>query len=362
MRMIFHHPLPVRPGAESASGIRPYQMMEAFRSIGYDVDAVCGYSADRARAIGEVDARIRQGERYAFMYGESSTEPTLLTDRHHLPVRPLLDFGFFARLKAAGIPLGLFYRDVYWRFPEYGTALPWWKVVAAKAFYAYDLIQYQRLLDRLYLPSMAMADHVPRVDRSRMAALPPGFIDRPSVHRPAAALRLLYVGGLGAHYQMHELFRALETLPQVEFTLCTREAEWQAARHEYPLPPTGNVRVVHRSGSALADLFEEADLCVLCVKPHRYWGFAAPVKLYEYVGMGRPVIASSGTLAGDFVAQQGIGWSVPYEASQIEAVLRRIAAERSMLDTPLPALRRIRHEHTWPARARRVAADLTSAP
>lgn len=357
--MIFHHPLPVQPDAQAASGIRPYRMIEAFRTLGYEVDAVCGYSADRARAVAEVDRRIAQGERYAFMYAESSTEPTLLTDRHHLPLRPWLDFGFFARLKAQAVPLGLFYRDVYWRFPDYGASLPWWKRSAARLFYRYDLMQYRRLLDRLYLPSMAMASHVPCVDRARMAALPPGFIDRPLARREAAALRLLYVGGLGDHYQMHELFRALDGMPQVELTLCTREAEWQAVRHEYPLPAAGNVRIVHRSGPQLVELFEQADLCMLWVKPQPYREFAAPVKLYEYVGAQRPVIASRGTLAADFVAEQGIGWAVPYEAAAIGALLRRIAADRSMLQDASTALRRIKDQHSWLARARHVVADLT---
>lgn len=357
--MIFHHPLPVRPDARSASGIRPYQMIEAFRALGFEVDPVCGYSAERARAIAEVDGRIRQGVRYAFMYGESSTEPTLLTDRHHLPVRPLLDFGFFSRLKSIGVPLGVFYRDIYWRFPDYGASLPWWKAVSANLFYHYDLIQYRRLIDRLYLPSMAMASHVPLVDRSRMAALPPGFIEHPAGNRASTRLRLLYVGGLGAHYQMHELFDALGKLPEIELTLCTRKAEWHAVKHEYPLPAAGNIRVVHAAGAQLLELFERSDLCMLYVRPNPYREFAAPVKLYEYIGALKPVIASCGTLSADYVEEQGIGWAVPYEARQVEALLRQIRDDRSMVLEKIAALGRIRPEHTWKARARQVVTDLT---
>ena len=146
MRMIFHHPLPIVPGSASASGIRPLQMMEAFRSLGIEVDAVCGYAAEREQAVARIERNIGQGVRYAFMYGESSTEPTLLTNPHHLPLHPWLDFGFFARLKARSIPLGVFYRDIYWRFPGYGAGLAWWKKAAAQLFYRYDLLQYRRLL------------------------------------------------------------------------------------------------------------------------------------------------------------------------------------------------------------------------
>lgn len=361
MRIVFHHPLPIRADASSASGIRPFQMIEAFRSLGYEVDTVCGYAADRARAIEAVDARIRRGERYAFMYSESSTEPTLLTDPHHLPTRPFLDFGFFSRLKARGVPLGLFYRDIYWRFPGYGTALAPWKRSGARLMYRYDLFQYRRLLDRLYLPSMEMARHVPWFRPDCMAALPPGYIDRSPVRRADGTLRLLYIGGFGSHYRMHALFRALHELPEVHLTLCTREAEWRAVRREYPLPPAGNIKVVHLAGPALHALFEEAEACLLFVEPQAYWEFAAPLKLYEYIGAERPVIASAGTLAGGFVAQHDIGWTLPYADEAIAALLRQLSENRSLLAPKRDALLRIRPLHTWQARAQQVALDLIGA-
>lgn len=359
MRMIFHHPLPVQADAQAASGIRPFRMIEAFRAIGYEVEAVCGYSDERARAIAEVGARLRRGERYDFVYCESSTEPTLLTDRHHLPLRPWLDFGFLARLKSLGLPIGLFYRDIYWRFPGYGASLPAWKRAGALFCYRYDLYQYRRLIDRLYLPSLQMAQHVPGIDAARVAALPPGCIERPAARSPSDRLRLIYVGGLGEHYRMHELFRALNGLANVELTVCTREAEWRAVQSQYLMPPDGNVRVVHRSGEDVRRLMEDADLGVICVDPHRYWTFAAPLKLYEYVGAKRPVLASSGTLAAEFVASQGIGWVVPYAAPQIAALLRKLAADKSLVDAKMEAVRRILPQHTWEARARQVAAELT---
>lgn len=360
-RIIFHHPLPVHPDAQSASGIRPYRMLQAFRTLGYEVDAVCGYAAERARAIAEIDRRLRQGIRYDFMYGESATEPTLLTEPHHLPLHPRLDFGFMARLKARGIPLGLFYRDIYWRFPDYGRSLPGWKRLGALALYRYDLLQYRRLLDRLYLPSLEMVRHVPWVEATRMAALPPGLVPQAIARRPPGpVLHLLYVGGIGTHYPMHELFDALQALPEVRLTVCTREAEWRAVAHEYSLPAQGNVQVVHRSGEGLHALYETADLCLLFVKPQAYWEFAVPFKLYEYLSMQRPVIASAGTLSGDQVQREGIGWAVPYEARALTDLLRAIVADRTLLASRQAAMLDVSRKHSWIARAEQVAADLAS--
>lgn len=359
MRMVFHHPLPVRAGASSASGIRPYGLLEAFRGLGIEVDVVCGYGAERARAAAKVRANLRRGVRYAFMYAESSTEPTLLTEPHHLPTHPFVDFALMAELKRSGAKLGLFYRDIYWRFPAYGGGLPAWKVAGAKLFYWYDLWQYRRLLDRLYLPSMEMADHVPVIERSRMSALPPGHAGAPPVApRQGPGLHLLYVGGLGDHYRMHALVEAVGLVPGVHLTICTREPEWRAAGPGYALPADGRVEVVHRSGEALEALYAAADVAALVVEPQPYREFAVPLKVFEYLGACRPILASEGTLAGRMVAEQGIGWTAPYAVPAIASLLARLAAEPGSISGRRRIVESLRAAHTWTARARQVADDL----
>lgn len=361
-RVVFHHPLPVLADAASASGIRPRLMVEAFRSLGYEVDMVCGYAADRMRAMAGVDERMRRGERYEFMYAESSTEPTLLTEPHHLPLHPRADFAFMRRLKQVGVPIGLFYRDIYWRFPHYGQALPAWKRHGAIAMYRYDLLQYQKLLNVLYLQSLEMAAYVPYVAPSRMKLLPPGcvlqLVKEPIGARVHEGLHLLYVGGLGPHYEMQELVRAMHHLPEVRLTICTRETEWLAVRSSYPLPPTGNVRIEHRTGASLQALYDEADICMLFVKPDDYRQFAVPFKLFEYLGQYKPVIASAGTLAAGFVEREALGWVVPYSVPALTSLLRQLAQHPEVLQARQLSLRAIAERHTWQARAQQVVADL----
>ena len=50
-RCIYHYPNPVveKPGIGSA--LRPYQMLCAFRQLGYEVEMITGYSAERSRKI-----------------------------------------------------------------------------------------------------------------------------------------------------------------------------------------------------------------------------------------------------------------------------------------------------------------------
>ena len=103
-------------------------MLNAFKSIGYNVDIVMGYGKERKYSIGQIKRKIKDGVKYDFMYSESSTEPTILTEKNHIPMFPFLDFGFFSFCKRHGIKIGLFYRDVYWKFDEYKLSVSFVKL------------------------------------------------------------------------------------------------------------------------------------------------------------------------------------------------------------------------------------------
>jgi glycosyltransferase involved in cell wall biosynthesis len=359
--MIFHVPFTLNHQATSASGIRPIQMIKAFTDIGYSVDVVEGTSSKRRLLSQQIKAKIKKGKQYNFLYSESSTMPTLLTDSHHLPLAPRLDFSFFSFLKQHHIPIGLFYRDIYWLFDEYKSSLPFWKFLFANFFYRYDLYQYKKLLSKLYLPSTQMARYLPTISSQLLGALPPGHQNQISTVRRISSdkIRLLYIGGLGSHYQMHKLFKALRACPDVTLTLCTRESEWKAVQNEYcPQGVPDNISIVHKSGSALTALYNECDLAVIFVRPFEYREFAAPVKLYEYIGYGKPLIASEGTLVGEFVKENAIGWTVPYSCSSLQALLHKLESNKSLLTSKIEALKHISPEHSWKKRAEKVAADL----
>ena len=93
-RCLFYLPYQLKE-ANRARMVRPRKMIQAFRDIGYEVFPVTGYAAERKEKIAEVKRMIRAGERFDFMYAEASTMPMLLTQPHHFPTHPFLDFGFF---------------------------------------------------------------------------------------------------------------------------------------------------------------------------------------------------------------------------------------------------------------------------
>jgi glycosyltransferase involved in cell wall biosynthesis len=364
MKIIFHHPLPLDANKDSASGIRPALIKQGFEDCGCSVEVVAGYSQERRQAVEQIKASIRSGRGYDFMYSESSTMPTLLTDPHHLPLHPRLDFGFFAFLKKHNVNIGLFYRDIYWRFDDYARSVNGLKARVAKFFYRYDLRQYDKWVDRLYLPSLEMGKHLPEFDSARLAELPPGHantMQNSSEISPMdrdGRLRLLYVGGMAHHYQMHELFQAVKKNPRVQLTICTRPAEWQAIKPEYAPFLADNINIVHLNGDGLIDLYQQADLAALYVAPQTYREFAVPFKLFEYLGHQKPIIASEGTLAGDFVLRNRIGWTLPYRSEDCGNLLQKLLDQPPLLAEAKTHCAQVAKSHTWAARARQVINDL----
>lgn len=365
MRIVFHYPLPLNDNAKSASGIRPVKMLRAFREAGIDVDVVAGFGAERSACIKKVKDNIKNGVVYDFVYSESSTMPTTLTEPHHLPTHPFLDFYFFLFCKKKHIPIGLFYRDIYWCFNGYAKQVGCVKALISKFFYKYDLLAYELLLDKLYLPSLEMGKYIKGFPRSLVSSLPPAHdvgednLEFQRLRCKDEPLRIFYVGGVSEHYQMHKLFKVVSRRNDVELTICTRGDEWDKAKKDYP-DATGNIRVVHESGSKMQAILAGADIVSVFVKPHKYWEFAAPVKLYEYLGYGKPVIATQGTLTGSFVKKNGIGWALPYEEGALDELLDDLLSSVDTLTDLQHHVRYVSRLHTWKARVNQVVKDLSS--
>lgn len=356
--MIFHVPFPLNPEATSASGIRPVRMRRSFEELGYDVIEISGRHPERRARIAEAKKRIAAGVKVDFVYSEAATTPTGLGEPVTSATSVTRDVAFLRFCRRRGIPVGLFYRDIYWQNDEYAervgqpyTALLRWR-------YRADLRGYRSAVDRVFVPSMRMAEVMPYTDLDKCIALPPAsdIVDTPEVVDPGT---MFYVGALGHYYQLHEAVRAFESIDSAVFTLCTSEALWEAEKHEYePLLGSGATRVVHASGAALEPHYAASALGCLFMAPISYREFAAPMKLYEYVGHGRPIIATEGSLAAQFVAENGIGWVLPYSAESLRELIELLRREPERYRAVAERVRQVRTAHTWSARAAQAAAAL----
>jgi glycosyltransferase involved in cell wall biosynthesis len=354
--MIFHYPSPLIKNGNSASKIRPQKMIEAFKNIGYKVFVISGYGKGRADKIEQLKIEVNKGIKFDFVYSESLTMPTALSEKHHLPIYPFLDFNFFKYCQKNNIKVGLFYRDIYWRFDElYETKSIFHKWIAV-FFYYFDLYQYKKL-DIIYLPSIEMGEFVPFVNKLNVSELPPGTSGKIMGNlTDNKRLNILYIGGFTQSYPMDEFISAIQETPEIDFTICTRKAEWDEYKVNKIIP--ANTRVVHANGDELIDLYNEADLCSLVFEPQVWRTFAFPYKFFEYLSYGKPVLAVSGTPPSRLIEKHGIGWNVDYDKEQISSILKRLNNDRALIATSKENIKEIINDFSWKSRALQVKTDL----
>ena len=94
---------------------------------------VSGYAKERKKRFDEIKTQVKNGVKFDFLYSESSTMPTILTEPHHMPIHPFVDFSLFRFCKKNGIKIGLFYRDIYWKFDIYKKTMHGLKLWGALA-------------------------------------------------------------------------------------------------------------------------------------------------------------------------------------------------------------------------------------
>ncbi len=366
-KMIFFLPYKLDEKAARARMVRPRKMMQAFRDNGFEVFEISGYARERKKKISEIKRQINAGTRFDFMYAEASTMPMLLTEPNHLPLHPFMDFGFFQFIKNHDIRIGLFYSDIFWKFDEYGNSLPVWKKRAALLCYQFDIRMYERLLDRFFLPTKKVLPYFNSKKLNSIAEeLPPGtektvipprkYLNRVFSVEP---LTILYVGGLGGHYQFSELIKAVCAVDCCRMILCCREMDWERENESFFPFLSEKIEVVHKSGLELTELFERSDICALVFKRDAYIDMAKPVKAFEYLSNELPVLATEGTDIEEFVKNNQIGWTVNYSTEAISKLLKKIIAEPTLLDELHDRIAVAKEENYWATRAKQVAESLS---
>ena len=365
-RCIVYIPYKLEEKGRGARMLRPRKMVQAFRDIGYDVTLVSGVSAERRELIREVKQRILQGEKFDFLYMESSTEPTLLTDPNHLPTHPFLDYGFLKFVKKHGVPVGMFYCDMFWKYDWYGRELPGWKRQCALMCYRYDVREYEKLLDVFYCPN---AEAYPRVIGSAKLGkiakvLLPGAEDIVVPDRVVGdfsekPLTVFYVGGITEHYRIEELLKAIAMTENVRLILCCREAEWQSEQAKFAPYMCDRVEVVHRSGDELEAFYARADVGSLMFRNGEHMDITVPFKTFEYLAHELPILATKGTVFGQFTEDNGIGWNIENRAEVISGVLKEILAKPALLQAKRERCAEVKQKHLWTARAKQVVGDLS---
>lgn len=360
-RMIFHLPFEIDQTRFSASQLRPMKMLHAFKELGYDVFEVTGNAKARKERIDLLKRELDDGNVFHFCYSESSTMPSLLTEDHHLPSTPFLEPSFFSLLKRKGIPLGIFYRDIYWKFDSYRKVVGWIKSSFASFFYHVDFWMYHRYADVIYLPTISMAKYLPADLRAKSQALPPGAehvgASRNELPQdPVKPLTFIYVGGVTPpHYDLRPLFELAAKYKKFRFTVICRREEWNQVKGIYSL--SDNIDVVHASGNALTLEYQKADIFLNIREPGEYLHFAMPMKIFEALQENKPIITSNLHEVAKLITSNRLGWVIN-KNEDFDHLLASLEMDRTMYEDVRSNISKFITTNTWVSRAEQVENSL----
>ncbi len=408
--MIYHTPYRLRSDTRVASALRPKRMLQAFHRLGYEVIEITGSGHERKTRIAQLRKQLAAGLEVDFCYSESATIPNSFTEKNHFPLRLFLERNFFRLLHEHHIPIGVFYRDIYWVYPLYKQAVPAIAYPFMQALYRWDVRVYNRYVDALFVPSQGYAENTPGLKVSITPNLPPGaelrlektqwhslqesrksvlispltglldtdnFYDSRDSQQTNTqtqtirctnivkkqknenkTLNLFYVGSVGGEiYDMTPLRQVLQRFPQIHLTICTPENDlW---RQQSPLwQSLENVTVLHLGSDELADVYAQTDICLLFIKPGDYRTFAVPFKFYEYLGYGKPVIVSKDTYMATETERLKVGWTVDFSEKDLADLFTHLLENPQEITERMLQVVEVARHNTWEDRAQLVASTL----
>ena len=361
-KCIFHYPMPFDYEKKNGSSLRPISMLEAFKECGYDVDVISGYGNERKGNIKKIINNIKSGIEYDFLYSESLTQPTLLSEKDHIPRYPFLDFSFFKFCRKNHIPVFLYYRDMHWKFTIYKENVAWYKKIITIPLYKYDLYKYFKNVDILYCPTEKFMDF--GLNRFNIKALPPGCtINRNVTEYKMSKIKtdniihVFYVGGVAGIYDISLFLKGMMSCNQVFLTICTPKDHWDVNKEYLQKWLNERVTVIHKSSNQLEEYYKSADISLFCKAQDLYTDMAVPIKTKETLGYGTPIIVSDNLAVATDVKEGDYGWIVKPEPQAIKDLLEYLCDNPNEINAKTYNAIKAAHDNTWKARAEQVIED-----
>jgi hypothetical protein len=310
-----------------------------------DLDLVAGYRPSRRAALA----------RYAFsgrlrglngIYVESST---------FLPAEA--DLAFLGLAKALGTPVLTYVRDAYQLFGDYELPLTLRGRMATAAFR--PMIRALRAVSsRMAVPSAGLAAALGFEDA---ALLPPGSPAPVDVVRTPGANRLLFVGDArlaahGADRLIVAVGRAREKGTAVELEIVSRPGQ------EPPGPLPSWTHVVRAEGTQIIDRLPGIVASVIPRPRGAYNDLALPVKLYEYLAYGRPLIVTDCTEQARVVTSAGAGVVTGDDPGALaEGIARVVDARADQVQEWEANATAAARTASWEDRARQIVELMTAS-
>jgi glycosyltransferase involved in cell wall biosynthesis len=207
-----------------------------------------------------------------------------------------------------------------------------------------------------------MIEYLPSIlKKKKIEELPPGMtiIENNNPICINLPVRCVYIGGIGNHYKMAILFQAIKKSTKIEGYFSFRKDEWEKEKKFYKAEDIKNISIFHYDNESVAILYAQCHIGLIFVEPSAYRKFAIPYKLFEYLSYGKPIIATEGTAAGDFVKRWNVGWVIPYEKDMLVTLFALLSTNLEKIEECARNIEMIRKTNTWCSRTLKVKDDLS---
>lgn len=354
MNVIFYVPYDFSE-RKSGSSVRPYFFKKAFENN----KKVCVYcisgSADkRKEKIIEVKKAVSEGVKFEFVYFECATFPIFICGGKNKAL--CMDSRFLLYCHRKGIKQFTYYRDMHWRYSYIGgrTVLPLYLLYYIELFFMKYLSVF------FYTPSDLFLRNLP-VKFKNAGELCPGthVVQNNHDNKTAshAKINFVFSGGISSQFtSIVVVLEVVKKIQDVELHICTRQQEWESTTEFHGIVGN-NTKIHYLSGDLLSCLLNECDIGIMLMRPCEYLKLAQPIKLYEYVSHGLPIIASEGTLAGDVVRDAKIGWTIPYSEEALSDLIRDLIRNPDIIADARKNVVVFAEKNRWSARVEQVLSD-----
>jgi len=341
-------------------------MLNAFREYtngnGLELIEIHGDSRERKRKIKEFKSKTNPND-VLFCYMENSTLPYWLTDKDHLPRTPLLEFDFFRYLKKKEIPLGLFYRDIYWKFDD-EYPLKGYKRAIMRSFYRAEHSIYKKFVTQFFLPSMEMNKYV-QFPTDQTSSLPPGGENllEYKKSKKTKELNIIYVGGISESYGLTDMLLATENVyrnnSNIKLHLICREEEFEKYIKVFNgISGKPWLNVYHAHGDQLKEIYVNADVAIIPRRKNIYNDFAMPVKLFEYLSYGLPLISTNCNAQAKVIEEDELGIIVKDNVESLAEGIIYFQNEKNRNYHSQKVKEALKNSHLWLHRIEEVSRKL----
>jgi glycosyltransferase involved in cell wall biosynthesis len=330
-----------------ASGVGPVSRIVHLRdelARRTELDVIDGYRPARRHALG----------RYAFAGRLRGLDGIYVESSTFLPSES--DLLFLALARGLGIEVLTFFRDAYQLFPDWYAADSPRRWLAARLFRPV-MRCLAAVSSRSAFPSAGLARVVLGEDRDAVL-LPPGSRRPVQVSPAPEANRLLFIGN--GRVESQGVPRLRDAIELARSAGCDVELTVVSRPGEEPMPPYPEwLRVEHASGGEIDRLLPETVATIIPRPRGTYNDLAVPLKLYEYLALGRPLIVTDCTETARVVRDAGCGPVVGDEpaamADGIRSIIDAAPERRASLGAAAHAAARAA---SWSHRADTILATL----